>query len=145
MSKSVQFSIPEVDPITAPKIPILNINFPKLYSYNELKNDEDIKKEIIKNELKIVQSKIDECNLFLQQIYLSVYVLVSLDNLENTHLHGVYSSLEKGTNAFNSIINYGNKITKLVLYKTFVDNLSGDFNITLFDQLNEDKVYEKIF
>ena len=121
------------------------INMPKLYSYEELKNDEEIKKEIIINELKIINAKLEDCNTYLREIYISVYILLSKDNLGSIHLHGIYSDLDRGTEAFNKIVNYDNKISKLILYKSFVNNLSGDYDIKLFDDNNIDKVFQKNF
>jgi hypothetical protein len=138
--------IPEVDNIEPDlNIPSLSINMPKLYSFEELKNDEEIKKEIIINELKIINAKLEDCNTYLREIYISVYILLSKDNIGLIHLHGIYSTLDKGTDAFNKIINYDNKISKLILYKSFVNNLGCDYDLTLFDDNNEDKIYEKIF
>ena len=34
---------------------------------------------------------------------------------------------------------------KLILYKSFVNNLGGDYDLKLFDNSNEDKVFEKTF
>ena len=154
MNKNVRFSvdnyeneipsIQEVEQVNG-NIPILSINAPKLYSYEELKNDEEIKKEIIINELKILNNKMDECNNFLRQIYISVYVLLSKDYLGIIHLHGIYSNLDKGTEAFNKITNFDRKISNLILYKTFIDNLSAEYDLTLFDDSNFDKIYQKIF
>ena len=135
--------VDSIEPTT--NIPSISINMPKLYSYEELKNDEEIKKEIIINELKIINAKLEDCNTYLREIYISVYVLLSKDIFGLIHLHGIYSTLDKGTEGFNKIINYDNKISKLILYKSFVNNLSGDYDITLFDDNNEDKVYEKKF
>jgi hypothetical protein len=155
MNKSVRFSVDSYENYISPvqevdqvgkvteNIPILSVNAPKLYTYEELKNDEEIKKEIIKNELKIIQSKMDECNSFLRQIYISVFVLLSKNYSGEIHLHGIYSNLDKGTEAFNKITNYDKKISNLILYKTFVDNLSAEYDIKLFDDLNQDKIYEK--
>jgi hypothetical protein len=154
MNKNVRFSvdnyeneippIEEVEKVNA-NIPVFSINAPKLYSYEELKNDEEIKKEIIINELKILNNKMDECNSFLRQIYISVYVLLSKDYLGIIHLHGIYSNLDKGTEAFNKITNFDRKISILILYKTFIDNLSAEYDLTLFDDSNFDKIYQKIF
>ena len=155
MNKSVRFSVDSYENYISPvqevdqvekvteNIPVLSVNAPKLYTYEELKNDEEIKKEIIKNELKIIQSKIDECNSFLRQIYISVFVLLSKNYLGEINLHGIYSNLDKGTEAFNKITNFDKKISNLILYKTFVDNLSEEYDIKLFDDLNQDKIYEK--
>ena len=135
--------VEEVD--LPPSIPSVSVNLPKLYTYAELKNDEDLKKDIISNELKIIQCKIEECNNFLREIYISVYILLSLDYIGIIHLHGVYTTLDNGTDAFNKIINKDNKMKKLILYKTFVNNLGGDYDLKLFDDSNEDKIYEKTF
>lgn len=138
--------IEEVDIIEPDSnIPSISVNLPKLYSYEELKTDEEIKKEIIINELKIINAKLEDTNNFLRQIYISVYILLSKDNIGLIHLHGVYSDLDKGTDAFNKITNFDNKMSKLILYKSFVNNLSGDYDITLFDDNNNDKIYEKKF
>jgi hypothetical protein len=139
MSKNIKFinyPIQEVDS------PIDSV--PKLYTFQQLKNDEDIKKQIIMNELKIINLKMDECNNFLKQIYISVYILLSRDNLNNINLYGVYSSLEKGTEAFNQFKNNDNKIKKIILYKIFVDDIGRDYDVKLFDETNnKNKIYEK--
>lgn len=123
------------------------------------------KKQIILNEMKTIKDKminienlLKETNVVKEviiqkqsEINSNVYILVSRDQDDLNHIHGIFTNVDKGITAFKKIVldadKYSKivKLDKIILYKTQVDELDTSFDTALFDDCEMEIVIKKDF
>ena len=109
----------------------------------------DSNKSFLLNEMKLITQKVNNMEQMIKDNYSAIYVLVSRDMDQLVHLHGVYSNLDiAGLNykklttdadKYSKII----KLEKVILYKTYMDNLDGSFDTALFDDCDMEIIMNK--
>ena len=93
----------------------------------------------LKNELKELGYKVNKLESLIKDTFDDIYVLISKDNDEMIHLHGIFSNMENAMNSYNKIEDESNKyssivnLQQLILYKTQLDKLDTKFDTSLFD------------
>ena len=94
----------------------------------------DNNKNSLLTEMKLITLKINQMEQMIKDNYSAIYVLVSRDMDQLVHLHGIYSNLDiAGSNYKKLIIDADKyskiiKLEKVILYKTYMDNLDGSFD-----------------
>lgn len=106
-------------------------------------------KSLLLSELKLITSKINNMEQMLKDNYTSIYVLVSRDMDQLVHIHGIYSTLDNANINYKKLITDADKYSKIIklekviLYKTYMDNLDGSFDTALFDDCSMEIVLKK--
>ena len=123
------------------------------------------KKQVILNEMKTIKDKminienlLKETNVVKEviiqkqsEINSNVYILVSRDQDDLNHIHGIFTNVDKGITAFKKIVldadKYSKivKLDKIILYKSQVDELDTSFDTALFDDCEMEIVIKKDF
>jgi len=122
----------------------------KVIKKNFVQDDKiDSNKIFLLNEMKLITQKVNQMELMIKDNYSAIFVLVSRDMDQLVHLHGVYSNLDiAGLNykklttdadKYSKII----KLEKVILYKTYMDNLDGSFDTALFDDCDMEIIMKK--
>lgn len=122
----------------------------KVLKKNVIQDDKiDNNKSALLSEMKLITQKVNHMEQMIKDNYSAIYVLVSRDMDQLVHLHGVYSNLNiAGSNykkltadadKYSKII----KLEKIILYKTFMDNLDGSFDTALFDDCDMEVIMNK--
>jgi hypothetical protein len=109
----------------------------------------DSNKSFLLNEMKLITQKVNQMEQMIKDNYSAIFVLVSRDIDQLVHLHGVYSNLDiaglnfkkltKDADKYSKII----KLEKVILYKTYMDNLDGSFDTALFDDCDMEIIMKK--
>ena len=109
----------------------------------------DNNKNSLLTEMKLITLKINQMEQMIKDNYSAIYVLVSRDMDQLVHLHGIYSNLDiAGSNYKKLIIDADKyskiiKLEKVILYKTYMDNLDGSFDTALFDDCDMEIIMKK--
>jgi hypothetical protein len=109
----------------------------------------DNNKSLFLSELKLITSKINNMEQMLKDNYTSIYVLVSRDVDQLVHIHGIYSTLDNANINYKKLITDADKYSKIIklekviLYKTYMDNLDGSFDTALFDDCSMEIILKK--
>jgi hypothetical protein len=109
----------------------------------------DNNKSLLLSELKLITSKINNMEQMLKDNYTSIYVLVSRDMDQLVHIHGIYSTLDNANINYKKLITDADKYSKIIklekviLYKTYMDNLDGSFDTALFDDCSMEIILKK--
>jgi len=109
----------------------------------------DNNKSLLLSELKLITSKINNMEQMLKDNYTSIYVLVSRDMDQLVHIHGIYSTLDNADINYKKLITDADKYSKIIklekviLYKTYMDNLDGSFDTALFDDCSMEIIVKK--
>ena len=123
------------------------------------------KKQIILNEMKSIKDKMVNIENLLKEtntvkeviihkqseINSIIYILVSRDQDDLNHIHGIFTNVDKGMTAFKKILldadKYSKivKLDKIILYKSQVDELDTSFDTALFDDCEMEIVMKKDF
>lgn len=126
-----------------------NIDSNFLQNSNFLDKTED--RLNLKNELKELGKKMNKLESLIKDTYDDLYVLLSKDEDEMIHLHGIFSNIENAESSFNKIEEDSNKYSKIinlkqiVLYKTQMDKLDNSFDTSLFDDCDMEIIKTKVF
>lgn len=123
------------------------------------------KKQIILTEMKTIRDKMSNIENLLKEtntvkeviihkqseINSIVFILVSRDQDDLNHIHGIFTNIDKGMTAFKKIVldadKYSKivKLDKIILYKSQVDELDTSFDTALFDDCDMEIVIKKDF
>ncbi len=105
----------------------------------------------IKNELKELNKKVNKLESLIKETYDDLYVLLSKDEDNLIHLHGIFSNIENANSSYEKIEQDSNRYSKIiklkeiVLYKTQLDKLDNSFDTSLFDDCDMDIIKIKEF
>ena len=122
----------------------------KIIKKNFVQDDKiDSNKNSLLNEMKLITQKVNHMEQMIKDNYSSIFVLVSRDMDQLVHLHGVYSNLDIAGLNFKKLTTDADKyskiikLAKVILYKTYMDNLDGSFDTALFDDCDMEIIMKK--
>ena len=109
----------------------------------------DLKKQQLIDEMKNITLKINQIEKSIHNTFNCVYVLVSKDDDQLVHLHGIYTTLDKGSLYFKKISDESDKyskivkISKIILYKVSIDQIDTSFDTSLLDDCEHEIIMKK--
>ena len=122
----------------------------KVLKKNVIQDDKiDNNKSALLSEMKLITQKVNHMEQMIKDNYSAIYVLVSRDMDQLVHLHGVYSNFNIASSNYKKLITDADKyskiikLEKIILYKTFMDNLDGSFDTALFDDCDMEIIMNK--
>jgi hypothetical protein len=122
----------------------------KVVKKNFIQDDKiDNSKNFLLSEMKLITQKVNNMEQMIKDNYSAIYVLVSRDMDQLVHLHGVYSNLDIASLNYKKLTTDADKYSKIIklekviLYKTYMDNLDGSFDTALFDDCDMEIIMKK--
>jgi len=122
----------------------------KIIKKNVIQDDKiDNNKNSLLSEMKLITQKVNHMEQMIKDNYSAIFVLVSRDMDQLVHLHGVYSNLDIAGLNFKKLTTDADKyskiikLAKVILYKTYMDNLDGSFDTALFDDCDMEIIMKK--
>jgi len=109
----------------------------------------DHKKQQLIDEMKSITYKLNNMEKTMNDVFNSVFILVSQDTDKMVHLHGVYSNIDKANINFKRISEEADKYSKIVklekiiLYNTPIDGFDNSFDTCLLDDCDMEIVMKK--